>query len=283
MKKAKIRGYLKDLENKNKNFSYEKTMKIIDICNYVYLDMIKNFDYKTITNYKKSKYIFKEIVKEFEIVYNLISEGNVLMGACLLRNIYEEILYIMATSLQINLNIDIMTKAGYFKEKVIENSDFILGDSFDKENISELYSYLSKITHVTNIKEATSYLAENRVIKKYIVNEMKYIAIIIECLYLEFLYKKTNVKEDFIKEVIIISSYVELINAIYFAANSSKSNKQLEIYFYGEKNQKYLKNQQEKMIAEFKNFKVSENEIKISIKKALKNFEKKLIEKNYIK
>lgn len=49
---------------------------------------------------------------------------------------------------------------------------------------------MSKITHVTNVKEAVSYLVGNKQIKKYINNEIKFIELIIENIYLEFVNKK---------------------------------------------------------------------------------------------
>ena len=38
MKKSKLKGYIKDWENKNKKFSYAKTMKLLDVINYIFLD-----------------------------------------------------------------------------------------------------------------------------------------------------------------------------------------------------------------------------------------------------
>lgn len=282
MKASKIKGYLKDLENKNKNFSYDKTMRILDVSNYVYLDIIKKFNYDNITEYKNSKYLFKEIVKEFETVFEFLSDGEILMSICLLRNVYEEIMYIMAVSLSIELDINVKTRAGYFKDIVIKNIDSLLTDSFNSEDISELYGYLSKITHVTNIKEATSYLIGNKIIKKYIINEIKYITILIEYLYLDFLYKKCDLGDEFIRNIIAVSSYPEIINTVYYAANSTKYNRSLKKYFYGEKNQKYLKDQQEKLIVEFKNFKIEKNNLDMSIRKISKKVDSQLKERNYM-
>ena len=282
MKSSKIKGYLKDLENKNKNFSYDKIIRILDVSNFVYLDMIDKFDYKGITAYEKSKYLFKEIKKEFATVFELLSNGEIFMGTCLLRNVYEEIMYIMATSLNLPLDINVKTKAGYFKEKVMETCSILLNNSFDKNDIFELYGYLSKITHVTNIKEAVSYLIGNNNIKKYIVNEIKYITLLIEYMYLDFLHKKCNLESEFILNIIAISSYPELINIIYFAANGTKHNKMLEKYFYGEKNQQYLKEQQEKLIVEFKNFKIEKDNIDLSIKQISREVDKQLKERNYL-
>lgn len=282
MKALKIKGYIKDLENKNKNFSYDKTMRILDVSNYVYLDIIKKFNYNDIIEYKNSKYLFKEIVKEFETVFKFLSDGEILMGICLLRNVYEEIMYIMAVSLGKELDINVKTKAGYFKEIVIKNIDSLLNNSFDSEDIFEIYAYLSKITHVTNIKEATSYLIGNRAMKKYIINEIKYITLLIEYLYLEFLHKKCNLENGFISNIIAVSSYPEIINTVYFAANSTKYNKALKKYFYGEKNQNYLKDQQEKLVVEFQNFKIEQNDIDMSIRRISKEVDRELKERNYM-
>lgn len=282
MKSSKIKGYLNDLENKNKNFSYDKIMKILDVSNYVYLDTIKKFNYNDIVKYKNSKYLFKEIAKEFETVFEFLSNGEVLMGICLLRNVYEEVMYIMAVSLNIELDINVKTKAGYFKNIVIDNVESLLSDSFSGEDISELYGYLSKITHITNVKEATSYLIGNRVIKKYIVSEIKYVTILIEYMYLDFLHKKCDIDDGFICNIIAISSYPEIINIVYYAANSIKYDRPLKKYFYGEKNQKYLKDQQEKLVVEFQNFKIEKNNIDVSIKEISKEVDKQLKERNYM-
>jgi hypothetical protein len=138
------------------------------------------------------------------------------------------------------------------------------------------------MSHVTNLKEATSYLIGNRDIKKYIISEMKYITIMIEYMYLDFLHKKTDIENNFINNIFAVSSYLELINVVYYAVNSNKYNKLLEKYFYGEKNQKYLKEQQDKMIVEFQNFKIEKDDIEMSINQITKEIDKQLIEKNYM-
>ena len=43
MKKSKLRGYIYDLEHKNKNFSFDKTIRILDISNMIYIDLIKKW------------------------------------------------------------------------------------------------------------------------------------------------------------------------------------------------------------------------------------------------
>lgn len=279
MKKSKIRGYIYDLEHKNKNFSFDKTLRILDIGNAIYIDMIEKTKFKEISDYKKSKYMFKEISEELEEIINLLSKEKTLMAVCLLRNVFEEIMYIMATTIE-NIDIDVMTKANYFYKIVAEHCDELLF-SYTSEDIKELYSYMSKITHVTNVKEATSYLVGNKKIKKYINNEIKYVELIIENIYLEFINKKLKIDNNMCDNIMIISSYVDLINVIYFTANSIGEHKRIELYFYGEKNQKYLNEKREQMIQEFKELQNSNVKITKTINVISKELDKQIMERNY--
>ena len=279
MKKSKLRGYIYDLEHKNKNFSFEKTLRVLDISNLIYIDMIKHIEFKDISDYKKSKYMFKEISEELEEICNLLDKGKTLMAVCLLRNVFEEIMYIIATTIE-SIDIDIMTKANYFYKIVANHCDELLF-SYTSEDIKELYSYMSKITHVTNVKEATSYLVGNKQIKKYINNEIKYIELIIENIYLEFINRKLGIDNNMCNNIMIISSYVDLINVIYFTANSIGEHKRIELYFFGEKNQKYLNEKRDQMIQEFQELKKSNTRITKTINKISKELDKQIEERNY--
>ncbi len=281
MKKSKIKGYIKDLENKNKNFSFDKSIRILDISNAVYIDIIEKYDFKSITNYKNAKYLFKEISSELNEIIELLNNNKTLMAVCLLRNVYEEIMYIMATSYCDNLDIDFTTKAGYFKDIVADNCNELLGDIYTSEEIKGIYSYLSKITHVTNIKEAVSYLSGNKRIKGYIVNEIKYVCLIIENLYITFLNKKSKLDNSMCDNIISVAGYVELINTMYYVANSTGETKRIESYFYGEKNKKYLEKQKELMISDFKELQSNKDELSRSIKIISKELDKQLAENNY--
>ena len=281
MKRSKIKGYINDLENKNKNFFFDKSIKILDISNAVYIDIIEKYDFKSITNYKNSKYLFKEISNELNEITELLNNNKTLMAVCLLRNVYEEIMYIIATSYCDNLDIDFMTKAGYFKDIVANNCNELLGDIYTSDEIKEIYSYLSKITHVTNIKEAVSYLSGNKRIKGYIVNEIKYVSLIIENLYITFLNKKSKLDNSMCDNIISVAGYVELINTMYYVANSTGETKRIESYFYGEKNKKYLEKQKELMISDFKELQSNKDELSRSIKIISKELDKQLAENNY--
>ena len=245
----------------------------------IYIDMIKNIEFKEISDYKKSKYMFKEISEEFEEVNDLLSKEKTLMAVCLLRNVFEEIMYIIATTME-TVDIDIMTKASYFYKIVAYHCDKLLYN-YTSEDIKELYSYMSKITHVTNVKEAASYLVGNKRIKKYINNEIKFIELIIENIYLEFINKKLGLDNSMCDNIMIVSSYVDLINVIYFTANSTGEHKRIELYFYGEKNQKYLNEKREQMIQEFKELQNSNTKITKTINRISKELDKQIEESNY--
>ena len=140
---------------------------------------------------------------------------------------------------------------------------------------------MSKITHVTNVKEATSYLVGNKQIKKYVNNEIKFIELIIENIYLEFINKKLGLDNSMCDNIMILSSYVDLINVIYFTANSTGEHKRIELYFYGEKNQKYLNEKREQMLQEFKEIQNSNAKITKTVNKISKELKKQIEERNY--
>lgn len=141
MKKSRLRGYLKDIENKNKKFSYNKTIKLLDIINYIYLDRIREINYEEISNYKKSKYLFNEMISQLEQISELLNTGKTLMAICLLRNAYEEIIYIMATSIDSTVYVNVRSNPRDFREIVEKNYKDLVSDAFEKEDFSELYNY----------------------------------------------------------------------------------------------------------------------------------------------
>lgn len=282
MKTSKIRGFIKDLENKNKNFSFNKTMKLLDASNEIYIDIIKKQDFKNVTNYNNSKYLFKEITNELIEITELLNKGKTLMAVCLLRNVYEEMMYVMATSCsEEKIDIDVMTKAGYFKSIVAKESDKLFGGIYEAEYINELYGYLSKITHVTNMKEAISYLYSNKQTSKYINNEIKFIMLIIENIYITFLNIKTSVDNSMCSNIITISSYAELVNTMYFIAYSTGESKRIEKYFYGNNNRKYLEKNKEEIINDFKELQSNSNKINKSMRNISKELDKQILENNY--
>ncbi len=282
MKNSQLKGIIKNMENKHKRFSYTNTMKILDVAHYMYIDTIKKYDYSNITNYKKSKYIFYEIANQFEAVYDLLNKGQVLIGTCLLRNIYEEIMYIMATSVNDIQIITPSTNAGYFRDQILKEKDKFLSEFFSEEDIKEIYSHLSKIMHITNLKEITSYFVSTKKYNRYISNDIKYVTILIEFMYIDFLNKMIyNEDYNMLENIMLFCSYVEIINFLYFMANSEMSIKHLSKYYYGENNQNYLKKKKDELTEILKEFKVNKKSYSVTIKKLSRELNKQIKESKY--
>lgn len=283
MKKSKLQGFLKDMENKNKRFSYKKIMRFLDVANYIYLDIISNYKYDQITGYDKSKYLFMEITTEFKYIYSLLDEGKILMATCLLRNVYEEILYIMATSHDKNLDVNVKSNPSDFRDIVRENVGDLISDYFESEDIILLYNHLSKLTHVTNLKEVTSYLMKTKKYNGYISNEIKFLVLLIEYMYVTFLTSKVDFEErDLCLNSIYVANYIEIINMLYYIANSDYTERYLKKYFMGEKNQKYLVKQNEELKKVLEDFAIKKDNIDITIKKVAKELDIQLKESKYI-
>ena len=81
--------------------------------------------------------------------------------------------------------------------------------------------------------------------------------------------------------IISVAGYVELINNMYYVANSTGETKRIESYFYGEKNKKYLEKQKELMISDFKELQSNKDELSRSIKIISRELDKQLAENNY--
>lgn len=283
MKKSKLKGYLKDMENKNKKFSYNKAIKLLDIINYIYIDKIREVNYEEISYYKKSKFLFNEMIIQFEQISEFLNTGKTLMAICLLRNAYEEIIYIMATSIDSTINVNVDSNPRDFRKIVENNHETLVSDVFEKKDFLEIYNYLSKITHVTNLKEATSYLLSLKKYNKYVSNEMKFVTNLIEYMYLSFLLKIRNkLEDDLLKDSNLISSYVEIINFLYFAAYSDQSGKYLKKYFYGEKNRNYVEKYNKELLDILNDFRIEKNNINVTIKRVMKEFGKLLNESKYL-
>ena len=281
MKKSQIKGFIYDLEHKNKNYSFDKLMKLLDLANAIYIDKINKFNFSDISCYTNSKYIFKEIAEELRTIVNLLDDGKILMAVCLLRNVYEEILYIMATSIKNDIKMDPDISVKKFRNTVINNCGKLLGENFESDDINELYTYLCKLLHMNTVKEAASYLVSNRHIKKYISYEIKYVTILIEYMYLNFLFRKVASDISMCDRLMALVAYVNFLNLMYFAGYSLKEEEKLKVYFYGKENRKYLDEKNEKIIADFNAFCTDVGMYGKSINKISKELDKQLNDNGY--
>ena len=99
------------MSNKNlytqKINNYKKYVRILNCANYIYLDELHNFEFKKISKYTKSKYMYDKVIMDFELVNELIDNKDLLNAATILRTLYENIIYIIATSYNKDFIIDL--------------------------------------------------------------------------------------------------------------------------------------------------------------------------------
>lgn len=290
MKKSKIKGKIIDLENQNKKYSFDKLMKLFDCSIDLCTDMISNSKFKDISSYSKSKHIFKEIPLELKEIKSMLNGSKVLMGICLLRNVYEEIIYIMSESTSDKFDLSIKTGAFAIRSIVVNNCDSLFNNKIDSSIFESIYSYLSKLVHLTNMKEIASYLLSNKNykiinknedLKRYFVIEIKYYFLTIECIYLTFLNKKTNKDNLLVENFILLSNYLEYFNSVYFFAFSSKYDKKIERIFYNTKDKDYLEEQREETIKNLDEIKNNGSMCTKELKRISKIIDQQLINSGY--
>lgn len=165
-------------------------MKFLECANYIYIDQIQQFEFKKISEYKKSKEIFISICKDFLLVNELLKREEVLNAATILRKVYENIIYIIATSFDKNLKVDLDIQAKAFRVILENNCNELFGDYIEKEDFNQIYVFLCKLVHPSSLKECIAYLENTNKYRMYMVSNIKYIMVTIEYIYITFLNKR---------------------------------------------------------------------------------------------
>lgn len=125
--------------------NYKKCTKIFDCVNYIFLDEILNFKFNKISKYSKSKYIFKKIVNDFRLVNYVLDKKDVINSGVLLRSLYENIMYLIATSHDKTLVVDLDVMPKKFKK--------ILEDNCKKELFERFFISLFHVLFYFYLKE----------------------------------------------------------------------------------------------------------------------------------
>ncbi len=262
--------------------NYKKCMRILNCANYVYLDEIDNFEFKKISKYNKSKNLYIKITHDFRLVNELIEKQDLLNAATILRTLYENIIYIIAKSYDKKLNITLDTVSRDLRSILEFNCKEIFTDYFEKEDFNEIYKYLCKIIHPSSMKELLSYMSETIKYKNYLLGNLKYIMLVIEYMYLNFLNKKIgNEESKFNLNFIDLSTYVNLINISHFI-NEFKDNKSfIKRYFYYDTNNKYITENQEKLNIVYKSLINKKELVEKAIKDLTNTLDKQINESKY--
>ena len=260
-------SYVKKINN------YKKCMKLLECTHSIFIDEINNFEFKKISKYTKSRNIFNKIESDFSRVNKLIEEDDLINAAAVLRTLYENIIYIIATSYNKKLIVTLDTSPIELRTVLEEKCDIIFTDYFEREDFNKIYKYLCKIVHPSSMKELVSYLANTSKYKSYMLNNLKYIMIVIEYMYLNYLNKR--LKKEYSKfdlNLVDCCTYVNLVNISYFIRSiKDKTGITKRYLFYDTKN-KYV--EENKKICEELSIELINN--KTAIEKDIKELTKAL-------
>ncbi len=227
---------------------YKKCMKLLNCANYVFSDEIDCFEFKKISKYTKSKPTYEKVKADFKLVNELINRQDLLNAATVLRTLYENIIYIIATSYDKEIKTTLDTSPGELRKVLVENCSSIFTDYFEPEDFNNIYKYLCKIIHPCSLKELVSYMNKTFKYKNYLLGNLKYMMLVIEYMYLNFLNKKIgNDESKFDLNFIDLSTYVNLMNASYFINDVKDSKSFIKRFFYYDTNNKYITDNQERL------------------------------------
>lgn len=227
---------------------YKKCMKLLNCANYVFIDEIDCFEFKKISKYTKSKPTYEKVKADFKLVNDLIDRQDLLNATAILRTLYENIIYIIATSYEKGIKITLGTSPGELRKVLVENCSSIFTDYFEPEDFNNIYNYLCKIIHPCSLKELVSYMNKTIKYKNYLLGNLKYIMLVIEYMYLNFLNKKIgNEESKFDLNFIDLCTYVNLMNVAYYINDVKDSKSFIKRYFYYDTNNKYIIENQEKI------------------------------------
>lgn len=219
-------------------------MRFLDSAHVIYVGEMKKIDINSFNKRSQSKYITEKIVADFELINILIDNYDLINAATILRATLENIFYIIAVNYDKKLKISLETTISDFRKVLKENENDCFFDSVDLDTLNRAYKYLCKLVHPCSMKEYLSYLTSTRKYRKYMQNNMRFVMVFIEYVYLSFLYKDdtSNSFYDVTAELTIFSN-VYNIGAF---SQKLKENKNFYIrFFFNDMDNKIIKENQE--------------------------------------
>lgn len=254
--------------NKSDIKQYRDAIKFFDCASFIYLDQIKNVKFKKVSGYVKSKDIFNGIYEDFIVVGNLINQKDIINSATILRKVYEDIIYIIATSFDRKLIVTTDTTPKVFRKVLKDNYQSLFSDSISPDFFDYIYSYLCKIIHPCSMKELISHVQMNHINRKYVLNCVRFTLLTIEFVYLDFINKKANTDNSLNESVWATCWLVNLFNFVRYLKSNHKHKRIVEKYLINDNNSKYI-NEKEEEIKDFCEY-IRENSVEFeSVKKEI--------------
>lgn len=271
-----VNGFVKRMND------YKKCMKVLNCANYVFLDEIDNFEFKKISKYNKSKNIYSRITHDFKVVNDFIESQDLLNAATILRTLYENIIYIIAKTYSNELNITLDTEPCRLRKVLENNCKNIFTDYFDRDDFNKIYKYLCKIVHPSSMKELVSYMSKTIKYKNYLLSNLKYIMLVIEYMYLNFLNKKIgNEESDFDLNFIDLCTYVNLINISCYINEVKDCESFIQKYFYYDTDNKYITDNNQDLKEAYSLLNSNQNLVEKNLNELISNFDKQISKSKY--
>ena len=262
--------------------NYKKCMKLLNCASYVFNDEIDCFEFKKISKYTKTKPIYEKIKAYFKLVNELIDRQDLLNVAVVLRTLYENIIYIIVTSYDKEIKTTLDTSPGELRKVLVENCSSIFTDYFEPEDFNNIYKYLCKFIHPCSLKELVSYMNKIIKYKNYLLGNLKYMMLLIEYMYLNFLNKKIgNEESKFDLNFIDLCTYINLINIAYYINDVKNSKNFIKRYFYYDTNNKYIIENQEKIKVVYETLIDKKDLVEEDIKELTKTLDCQINESKY--
>ena len=260
---------------------YNKCMNILKFTSLVFLDEIQTFDYKGISKYKRTKNVFTKIANDFKLVEELLNKEDLFNACTILRTTYEDIIYIIATTHNKKMKVDLEIKPKVFREELENNCNELFTEYFEKEDFNRMYKHLCKVVHPCSLKELVSYLMKTKKYNKYMINNMRYSLVIIEYMYLNYLYKKIGEENEFHLNLINLCTYVNLVNIACYFNGLDKNKRYLSKYMMYDTNNKYINDLDAKFKELYNDIKNNEEKIEINIKELARETDKQISNSKY--
>ena len=257
---------------------------LLDLFHRINMDELNSISESNISRYKNSSFTFREIKRELDYSYDLLNEGKCLMAVALLRNTFEDLMYFFATCINNNISVDVETKPGELRQVVKDNAENYFGGLFKGDDFKAIYDHLSKMVHVTSIKECINYLDSKSKYRIYIATEIKSEVIMVECMLMQFLEKRGKYRNNLQGDTLLISSTISMLNAACFAvAFRRKHNRKINEFFYDDKSRNYLRTKGQDALEDLRYLKEENDKLTHIINESLDKLESKYNQLGYEK
>ena len=257
-----------------KTKDFETRKKLLNCANYVFLDEMENFEFKKISRYPKSRYMYDRVVPDFRLVNELIAREDLINAAVILRATYENIIYIIATSYDKSILINIDIKPGQLRKVLTEHNADIFTEYFDDSSFSDIYNHLCKFVHPNSMKEFSSYINKTKKYKDYMLCNIKYLMIEIQYMYLNFLNKKAGYEESNLDlDFILLCEWVNLVNIGFLIYDVKDSESFTKKYFCHDLENKTAQEKQETLKSIYKDISDNKDVLNEEIKEILKELD----------